>query len=66
MTVVSNELTGELCQQRPHAQVSGTGRYFIDLLLKELEKSSAFLGNTKESGDTSQRCNENFEFPRKQ
>ena len=50
-----NELTGELCRQRPHVQVSGTGRYFIDLLLKELEKSAAFLGNRKESDDTSQK-----------
>ena len=50
-----NELTGELCRQRPHVQVSGTGRYLIDLLLKELEKSAAFLGNRKESDDSSQK-----------
>ena len=50
-----NELTGELCRQRAHVQVSGTGRYFIDLLLKELEKSAAFLGNRKENDDTSQK-----------
>ena len=50
-----NELTGELYRQRPHVQVSGTGRYFIDLLLMEVEKSAAFLGNRKESDDTSQK-----------
>ena len=44
MAVFSKELTVELCQQRSHVQVSGTGRYFIDLLLKELEKSAAFFG----------------------
>ena len=41
--------------ERPHIRVSGTGRYFIDLLLKKLEKSAAFLGIRKERGDISQR-----------
>jgi hypothetical protein len=53
----------------PAKTVSGTGRYFIDLLLKKLEKSAAYLGKKamipREGVALFCLFFEYFEFPRK-